>query len=42
MRADFLGKCAEYAELAQKIDQHLVMVKPMTSPGDRRGDYQTG
>jgi hypothetical protein len=30
MRADFLGKCAEYAELAQKIDQHLVMVKPMT------------
>jgi WD40 repeat protein len=30
MRADFLGKCAEYAELAQKIDQHLVMVKPMS------------
>jgi WD40 repeat protein len=29
MRADFLGKCAEYAQLAQKIDQH-VMVKPMT------------
>jgi WD40 repeat protein len=30
MRADFLGKCAEYAELAQKIDQNLVMVKPMS------------
>jgi WD40 repeat protein len=30
LRADFLGKCAEYAELAQKIDQHLVMVKPMS------------
>ncbi|NEO34503.1 MAG: hypothetical protein F6K36_29730 [Symploca sp. SIO3C6] len=31
MRADFLGKCAEYAQLAEKIDQHLVTVKPMTS-----------
>jgi WD40 repeat protein len=30
MRADFLGKCVEYAQLAQKIDQHLVMVKPMS------------
>ncbi|NER46688.1 MAG: hypothetical protein F6J92_08340 [Symploca sp. SIO1A3] len=30
MRADFLGKCAEYAELAEKIDQHLVTVKPMS------------
>lgn len=31
MRADFLGKCAEYKQLADKIDQHLVTVKPMTS-----------
>ncbi|MEG4489742.1 nSTAND1 domain-containing NTPase, partial [Microcoleus sp. D3_18_C4] len=31
MRADFLGKCAEYAGLANKIDKHLVTVKPMTS-----------
>jgi hypothetical protein len=30
MRADFLGKCAEYAQLANKIDRHLVTVKPMT------------
>ena len=30
MRADFLGRCAEYGELAHKIDQHLVTVKPMT------------
>jgi WD40 repeat protein len=30
MRADFLGRCAEYRELAEKIDQHLVTVKPMT------------
>jgi hypothetical protein len=30
MRADFLGKCAEYAQLAHKIDRHLVTVKPMT------------
>lgn len=31
MRADFLGKCAEYAGLASKLDKHLVTVKPMTS-----------
>jgi energy-coupling factor transporter ATP-binding protein EcfA2 len=31
MRADCLGKCAEYAGLANKIDKHLVTVKPMTS-----------
>lgn len=30
LRADFMGKCAEYAQLAQKIDQHWVMVKPMS------------
>jgi WD40 repeat protein len=30
MRADFLGRCAEYGELAHKIDQQLVTVKPMT------------
>ncbi|MEW6493237.1 MAG: caspase family protein [Cyanobacteriota bacterium] len=31
MRADFLGKCTEYAGLANKIDKHFVTVKPMTS-----------
>ncbi|MGB7444530.1 MAG: caspase family protein, partial [Coleofasciculaceae cyanobacterium] len=30
MRADFLGKCAEYRQLAEKIDRYLVTVKPMT------------
>ncbi|HEY9832591.1 MAG TPA: caspase family protein, partial [Stenomitos sp.] len=30
MRADFFGKCAEYAELAAQIQQHLVTVTPMT------------
>ena len=29
MRADFLGKCAEYRPLADQIDRHLVTVKPM-------------
>ena len=31
MRADFFGKCAEqeYAGLAEKIEQHMVTVKPM-------------
>ncbi len=30
MRADFLGKCSLYANLAQQIEQSLVMVTPMT------------
>lgn len=29
MRADFLGKCAEYAGLASKIQKNLVIVEPM-------------
>jgi energy-coupling factor transporter ATP-binding protein EcfA2 len=30
MRADFLGKCAEYAGLANQIKENLVIVEPMT------------
>jgi hypothetical protein len=30
MRADFLGECAEYAQLAKHIQQHLVTVTSMT------------
>jgi len=30
MRADFFGKCAEYGELAQRIQENLVTVTPMT------------
>lgn len=29
MRADFLGKCAEYSDLAQRIQNHQVIVRPM-------------
>lgn len=29
MRADFLGKCAEYAGLANQIQKNLLMVEPM-------------
>jgi uncharacterized protein YjbI with pentapeptide repeats/energy-coupling factor transporter ATP-binding protein EcfA2 len=29
MRADFFGKCAKYAELAAKIQEHLLTVTPM-------------
>ncbi|WP_016952361.1 caspase family protein [Anabaena sp. PCC 7108] len=29
MRADFLGKCAEYSDLAQKIQDHQVIICPM-------------
>ncbi|GJD22934.1 pentapeptide repeat-containing protein [Rivularia sp. IAM M-261] len=30
MRADFFGKCAEYGELTQQIQENLVTVTPMT------------
>jgi WD40 repeat protein/energy-coupling factor transporter ATP-binding protein EcfA2 len=30
LRADFLGKCSLYSNLAQQIEQNLVMVTPMT------------
>lgn len=30
MRADFFGKCAEYAELAAKIQENLLTVTPMS------------